>query len=82
MIDIPMLILAICMAALTVASIVGLFIQLYMDKRKTYKVTYLVHWSIVPFELSEYVHATSIVHAARKIKDVTVLSIEEVKDED
>lgn len=82
MIDIPMLILAICMAAFTVASIIGLFIQLYMDKRKVYKVTYLYRWSNVPYELFEYVHATSIVHAARKIKykDGIICSVEEVKD--
>lgn len=82
MLDIALLIIAICMLLFTVAGIIAMFISLYMDKRKVYKVTYLYRWSNVPYELFEYVHATSIVYASRKIKykDGIICSVEEVKD--
>lgn len=82
MLDIAMLIIAISILLRVIAEIVGTLIQLYKDKRKTYKIT-LSHIKLNnEYSFVTYVYATSIVRAAHEIQDkaYVIRSIEEVKD--
>lgn len=82
MFDIAMLIIAICALILTVTMVVGLFVAIYTDKRKVYKITYNHIKLNNEYSFVTYVYATNVVRAAREIQDkaYVIRSIEEVKD--